>query len=121
MEFITLPEKFRLHDKIVKSLQELGVPPDDILKAQTVWIIGLCDGFLKDIERVAKKLRPSEDVEHEIEALPKNDERQLPLPQALRNWAASEGLNDAEINGLLDEYQNVWNTGSMINPSAKFP
>jgi hypothetical protein len=121
-QYITLAEKFRVRNEIVDSLKDIGVPRQDIIKAQTVWIIALCDGFLRIIKGEAKKLLPNVDVERELNELPKDDARQsLPVPNELRAWVASKTLSDPEINQLLDEYQSVWNTGTMIDPNAKFP
>ena len=66
-KYITLPEKFRIRNEIVKNLEAIGIPPGDIIKAQTLWIIDLCDGFLRNIEDTAKKLLPNVDVEGEIQ------------------------------------------------------
>jgi hypothetical protein len=104
-QYITLPEKFRLRDQIIQNLEAIGVPQSNIINAQTLWIIDLCMGFRDDITRLAKKLLPNVDVDKEMKLLPNDYNRQaLPLPDALRKWVASKGINDKEINELLDEY-----------------
>jgi len=118
-QYITLREKFRLHDELIKNLEAIGTSSDTIIKIQNnFWIPVLCQGFLSNIEVTAKNLLPNVDVESEVKNLPKDDAKlQLPLPDALRKWATSRGLYDAKIKALLDDYQSIWNTGTVANPN----
>jgi hypothetical protein len=121
LQSMPLPEKFRVRDQIIKNLQAIGVPQSEILKAQNVWIFQVCYGFLETLKfytQQPRNMQQQPDVTSEINKLPQDAARQLPPPDTLRKWVASKGLNDAKINRLLDEYQSVWNTGSMIDPNV---
>ncbi len=72
--------------------------------------------ILGNVERVAAKSLPVKNIYAEVNGLQKSSERQLPFPQALRAWAASHSLSDAELQKYLDEYDRMWATGSMREP-----
>ena len=40
----------------------------------------------------------------------------LPSPDTLRKWVSSKSAKDPKIEELLQEYDNVWTTGTMKNP-----
>jgi hypothetical protein len=72
--------------------------------------------ILNRIETSAAFFLPNVKAQDEIENLPKDSERELPLPEAVRNWITTKSLNDATLSELVDEYANVWSTGTMKNP-----
>jgi hypothetical protein len=113
--------KFAIHDEIIASLKEIKVPDDNILEEQRVWIAVYCRMILDDIEELAGKLLQTIKVEEGIEQLPKQKGYQLPLPEALRNWAAAKSLKDDKLSQFLDEYQKVWTTGAMNAPDLILP
>jgi hypothetical protein len=113
--------KFLIHDEIIASLKEIQVTDDNTLKAQRVWIAVYCRMILDNVEGVAEKLLPTVKVEDEIEQLPKQKGSQLPLPEAVRNWAAAKSLKNDKLTQLLDEYQKVWTTGVMNAPDLILP
>jgi hypothetical protein len=110
-------EKFRVRDQIVQRLRDIGVPPDDILKAEHLWIIAYCSILEGQIEARMHEVLPKTDIENEIVQLAKgNGQDGFPSPEALRKWVTTKGITDPKINERLDEYERVWTTGAMNNP-----
>jgi hypothetical protein len=111
-------EKFRLHDEIIQRLKDLGVTQNDILKTQKLWITAFCSILEAQIEDAVHKALPNTDAKKEIlQVIKSNGKDGLPLPDALKNWVAAKGLNDHEINERVEEYERVWTTGTMKNPT----
>jgi hypothetical protein len=109
--------KFEIHDRIINSLKEMKISDEEISKAQAVWITLHCRMILDSIEGIVARLRPDVvNAADEMEGLPKESGRGLPLPEAVRNWIASRSLNDVQLFQLIDEYDKVWTTGTMKNP-----
>jgi hypothetical protein len=113
---IETQDKFEIHDRIIASLRALKIPDDDISKAQRAWSFVYCRMILNRIEASVAFFLPNVKAENEIESLPKDSERGLPLPEAVRNWITPKSLNDATLTKLVDEYANVWSTGTMKDP-----
>lgn len=109
-------EKFRLHDQIIARLRDIGVPQEDILKAQHVWILVYCSILEQQIQSEVQQSLPKIDTEKEVIELKNNGKDGLPTPEALRKWVATKGLNDPKINERLEEYERVWTTGDIHNP-----
>lgn len=107
-------EKFHIHDNIINSLKTIGIPHDEIMNAQVVWIGVYCRMIFDSIERIASS--SDSKAEAEIENLPKVDKWALPTPDTLRNWIATKSLHDAKLTELMDEYDHIWTTGTMKNP-----
>lgn len=87
-------EKFRLHDQIIARLRDIGVPQEDILKAQHVWILVYCSILEQQIQSEVQQSLPKIDTEKEVIELKNNGKDGLPTPEALRKWVATKGLND---------------------------
>jgi hypothetical protein len=114
---ISMAERFRVHDEIVANLMEIGLKSDDIMKTQRLWVYVYCDILAALIQGAIKQLLPATDVENEFKLLHKEKEGpRLPSPGTLRKWADSKNLSDTKIDRLLQEYENVWTTGTMKNP-----
>jgi hypothetical protein len=115
---ISVGEKFRVRDQIVERLRDIGVPQDDIVKVQRLWIIVYCSILEGQIEARVREAFPTKtDVENEIVQLAKDNGKDgLPSPEALRKWVTTNGLTDPNIIERLDEYQRVWTTGAIHNP-----
>jgi hypothetical protein len=73
--------------------------------------------LLNKIEQETKQLLPNVNIENEIKALPKDSGKSLPTPETVRKWVLSKQLKDENLEGFLEEYSNVWTTGTMKNPS----
>lgn len=108
--------KFALHDQIIASLKDIKVSDAEIDKAQRPWSGVYCSMLLDNIEAKATSLLPSAEVVDQIEALPRDAERDLPSPDTLNKWINSQRLHDETITKLAFEYGNVWTTGSMKDP-----
>jgi hypothetical protein len=109
-------EKFRLHDEMVARLQELGVGDADIKKTQHLWIYLYCD-ILEGMIVYRVKPYPNSEVVNEALQLPNEaDMDGLPSPDTLRKWVSSKSAKDPKIEEFLQEYDNVWTTGTMKNP-----
>jgi hypothetical protein len=113
---LTTRGKFELHDNVVASMRKLKIPEDEILEAQQPWIHVYCRMILDRIEGIAAQLLPIINAEDEIEGLPEDSEHGLPSPKTLRNWIAAKSLNDAMLSKFVEEYENVWMTGTMQDP-----
>ena len=109
--------KFKIHDQIITSLQEIKIPEDDISKAQRIRIYVYCDMILDRLGNTAAQLLPNVEAVDEIDKLPNDLERGPPTPESVWKWITAKSLNDAAVNGLADEYANVWATGTMRQPS----
>jgi hypothetical protein len=107
--------KFSLRNDVVASLKSIGVPEENILNAQQIWIGVFCNILLRDI--IAEVGASSPNALTEIAALPRNPKYGLPEPTALEEWASSHSLSGDRTKELLDEYRRVWTTGSMKDPS----
>jgi hypothetical protein len=81
-----------------------------------VWSLVYCNMLLDRIEANVAQLLPNVKTEDEIESLPKDSERGLPLPEAVQNWITTKALNDTTLTKLVAEYANVWTTGTMKDP-----
>jgi hypothetical protein len=109
-------QKFEIHAEIINSLKKIKIPDEKILKAEGVWITVYCRMILDRIEGIATQLLPGTNAQDEIESLPKESEHGLPLPKTVRNWIATRALKDSNLTQFLDEYENVWTTGTMKAP-----
>jgi hypothetical protein len=102
---------------MVARLQELGVGDADIKKTQHLWIYVYCDIIEGMIVYRMKQPYPNNEVVNEALQLPKDaDIDELPSPETLRKWVSSKSTKDAKIEEFLQEYDNVWTTGTMKNP-----
>jgi hypothetical protein len=102
---------------MVARLQELGVGDADIKKTQHLWIYVYCDIIEGMIVYRMKQPYPNNEVVNEALQLPKDaDMDELPSPETLRKWVSSKSTKDAKIEEFLQEYDNVWTTGTMKNP-----
>ena len=108
-------EKFSIRDQIIASLKEIGVSDADMLKAQGIWINVHCDILLGEMAEEAEKLLPS--ATQEINKLPEVDGFNVPAPETLEKWFASQKLSSPRLDQLMDDYTRLWTTGSMKNPS----
>ncbi len=108
--------KFEMHDRIIASLKAINISDHDIAKAQQTWSYVWCRMILDRIELSMAQLLPNIKAIDEIENLSKDYERELPLPQSVRNWITTKSLNNATLTKLVDEYSNVWSTGTMKDP-----
>jgi hypothetical protein len=108
-------EKFAIHDRIVNNLEDIGLPQEDIIKTQEMWIQVQCRMLFDRIESSIFEMMPDETAMEEVRGLPQDGDRQLPSPDTLRDWISSKSLRDDRLDQLVDEYTNVWTTGSMKN------
>jgi len=105
---------------MVARLHNLGVGDADIKKTQHLWIYVYC-GILEGMILRQAKPSPSDEVMSEALQLPKDaDMDPLPTPETLRVFVSSKFTKDLKIKEILQEYNNVWTTGTMKNPLA-FP
>ena len=111
-------ERFRIHDQIVERLDSIGVQQSDLLKAQRMWIAINCSMLEGEIEGIIAKSLPNINLEQEVDKIAETDGRSgLPSPKALRLYVLTKNLNDPKLRELIQEYESVWNTGSMRNPN----
>jgi hypothetical protein len=110
-------DKFDIRDEIVGSLKDTGLSSQDILDAQTLWIDVYCTMLLSHIKNAATRMFPNSTVQDEIEALSVDSKNTLPIPEMIQNWASTKTVRSEEFLQALDEYRNVWTTGSMKNPA----
>jgi hypothetical protein len=96
-------------------MKEVGVSDADIHDGQEVWIDVYAGMLLGDIEEEAAKLFPS--ATEEIEKLPAHAQYGIPEPKTLADWTGSHTLKSNRLGQLLDEYDRLWTTGSMKDPS----
>jgi hypothetical protein len=110
-------EKFRVRDQIIARLHEIGVKPDDILRAQQGWIDVYCSILEQQIEGAVIRSLPNVDAKNELAKLAKeNGKGGLPSPEALRKWVAAKAVSDPKLNELLQNYESVRTTGAAPNP-----
>jgi hypothetical protein len=108
--------KFQIHDQIIASLKELHLPNSDISEVQQPWISVYCSLLLDVIETAVKSL-PNGKAADEIDSLPQDAERGLPSPETLQKWIAAKSFNAGAVTKLVDEYAQLWTTGTMTDPS----
>ena len=113
---MTTAEKFRLRTQIVDRLSSIGIKPEDVKKAQRVWIYVYCSILRDMIETAMMEKFRSADIAGELSKLQvSGDLDGLPVSSALRSWLATRAPVDLHVAELMEEYDFVSRTGAMNN------
>lgn len=108
--------KFELRNQIVRSLEEIGTNEADILRAQGDWIAIHARLLLDQIEARAGALGFG-NAQQAMDGLARDEDKDAPPPAAVRAELDKRIPNDEALSELTAEYERLWTTGGMDNPS----
>lgn len=113
---LTTEAKFNVRDNIVANLRSLGLSEADITATQGVWI-GVYSRLLLNVIE-AKAEGAIKGSAAEIAKLPAADGKGVPSPDILKSYLRDHFAADEQLRTLADEYQNLWSTGDLKDPSV---
>lgn len=121
---LTLAKRLELHDKIIASLKEIGLPPQDIQDADMMWKNGICVIYFRGI-RVAFEGRKEPHLintdaspellkaSKEFQDLLNFEEWDAPSPDEIESFINSKGFMNEKAQALLEDYRHFLTTGEI--------
>ncbi len=126
-----LRDRFALHDKIIKLLESIGIPEEDIKGTKTFWNKGICVMYKnKIVHIVGLRTRPStvntkapeenNKAADEINAMFDKNTWTAPTPYQIRAVIDKYGVSTPEAEEALADYEYFIATGEIRSRDTVF-
>jgi len=114
---LTFSYQYERKKQIVKILQDLGIPQDDITRATRVWtevtLLKLSNVIASALEKTDKTLA------EKFRAVRTNGGENKPAkPEVLSAFLRNNDVTDNEVLELVDDYKHLYDTGEVRRPEV---